>query len=421
MEHHRELALEQHRDLNERVEEQEETQIRNDEGDDRQQAVFAPITREHEPCEAESLDDEASIPSHEHARHLPVSYGSERVNDGRPLVDSVIALPEHDVRERLIFAVVDGLAEEFLPGPLVEERQNGFASKRGQRSGTARHTAVGRLRCAPEVERERVLYLEHAADGRVAIQHGNAARDRAYLRVGEKGRDHLVDRTRLDFAVGVDRDENVARGSAKPRAECRAFPLISLEANQLDQLRVLAPEALDVKERVVARAVIDDDDLEAVRRIVALRDGADALLDHSPFVERRNDDAHPRPGCVGRRLERPVSNPEDAEKRGVERLDGYDDADWVREHSSAGAEQVLDSARSPAGRNEHPSDADQRAHQWQKTHASDQRATNARSHVRLDLGSRRRWIAALPIESPSTTAAPAFICGGGRRTKTTSS
>ena len=122
----------------------------------------------------------------------------------------------------------------------------------------------------------------------------------------------------------------------KPTSRAARFPRLPVEAQQLHEVRELAAEVLHVEEGVVARAVVDDEDLlELLLGVVGARDRTNAPLDHRPLVERRDDDEqHTRQAVrkrhVPRQLERAVALPEQALEPHVDRLHEHDCAEQMR-------------------------------------------------------------------------------------------
>ena len=147
--------------------------------------------------------------------------------------------------------------------------------------------------------------------------------------------------------------------SRKPASSAARFPRLLENRISRTSGGKLPAKPLHVKERVVARAVVDDDDLQSIARIVRFRDRADAALDHRALVERGDHDRDPWQGRTLRSLEWAIALPEQTLQR---RVEGLDEDDRAEQMCHAAKQPRRDGRPESLGarvRDLHPEDADE--------------------------------------------------------------
>ena len=178
--------------------------------------------------------------------------------------------------------------------PRVQVRDDRLAPVGGEAPRAARNGPEDRLGRLRHLEGDVVadrLHLRQPVLTRV--QHVGVARHRADLRV----REPLYEdphRVRLYHRVGVDKGDDLRlRRSPHAGRHRGSLPAVLREVDHLDA-RLVVGNRPDPLERCVRRAVVDDDYLELVLRIVECQDGPDRVRDGGLLVESRRDDSDRR-------------------------------------------------------------------------------------------------------------------------------
>ncbi len=219
---------------------------------------------------------------------------------------------------------------ERVLGPGRQVRVDRLAPEGRERAGHAGDCAEHRLRGLPHAELAVVPDVLHPRQHVVVgVQGARVARDAADLGVAPERPHGLLDRVRIDHAVRVGEDEDVA---ARPLGAPHERPLLADRLVVQDELEGEPARELDEPlAGAVGRAVVDDDHLEAP---VGRREQRADAADHDvAVVLARDEGGHERPARVGRHPHRRVAV--EAER------DEHDERRGRQHHHAVEAEQRI--------------------------------------------------------------------------------